>query len=55
MAHEFLFQPLLSIFTVLIAFLLMIWPGYALLHVPGHGRLRWSGALFAGPGLTLAL
>src|ERR1700688_342928 len=55
MAHELLFRPLLSIFTVLIAFLLMIWPGYALLHVLGHGRHRWSGALFAGPGLTLAM
>jgi hypothetical protein len=52
---NFFSSPLLSIFTVLIAFLLMIWPGYALLHVPGHGRHRWSGALFAGPGLTLAL
>jgi hypothetical protein len=55
MQHELLFQPLLSILTVLVAFLLMIWPGYALLHVLGHGRHRWSGALFAGPGLTLAL
>jgi hypothetical protein len=55
MAHEFLFQPLLSTFAVLVAFLLMIWPGYAVLHLLGHGRHRWSGALFAGPGLTLAL
>jgi hypothetical protein len=55
MAHEILFQPLLSTITALVAFLLMIWPGYALLHMLGHGRHRWSGALFAGPGLTLAL
>ena len=55
MVHELLFQPLLSILTVVVAFLLMIWPGYALLHVLGNGRHRWSGALFAGPGLTLAL
>jgi hypothetical protein len=55
MTEAILFQPLLSTIAVLVAFLLMIWPGYALLHVLGHGRHRWSGALFAGPGLTLAL
>jgi hypothetical protein len=55
MTEAILFQPLLSTIAVLTAFLLMIWPGYALLHVLGHGRHRWSGALFAGPGLTLAL
>jgi hypothetical protein len=55
MTDTLLFQPLLSTITLLVAFLLMIWPGYALLHVLGHGRHRWSGALFAGPGLTLAL
>ena len=55
MTDALLFQPLLSTITLLVAFLLMIWPGYALLHLLGHGRHRWSGALFAGPGLTLAL
>jgi hypothetical protein len=55
MAEAILFQPLLSTIAVLTAFLLVIWPGYALLHVLGHGRHRWSGASFAGPGLTLAL
>jgi hypothetical protein len=49
------FQPALSFVAVVVAFFLMIWPGYALLHLLGHGRHRWSGALFAGPGLTLAL
>ena len=33
----------------------MAWPGYALLHLLGHGRHRWQGALFAGPAITLAL
>ena len=55
MIEAILFQPLLSTIAVLTAFVLMIWPGYALLHLLGHGRHRWSGALFAGPGLTLAL
>jgi hypothetical protein len=49
------FQPLLSIIAVLTAFLLIIWPGYALLHMLGHGRHRWPAALFAGPAVTLAL
>ena len=39
----------------LAAFFVMIWPGYALLHLAGHGRHRWSAALFAGPAVTLAL
>jgi hypothetical protein len=50
-----LFQPLPSAFIVLAAFFVMIWPGYALLHLLGHGRHRWSAALFAGPAVTLAL
>jgi len=33
----------------------MVWPGYAVLHVLGLGRHRWSAALFAGPTITLAL
>lgn len=50
-----LFQPLPSAFIVLAAFFVMIWPGYALLHLLGHGRHRWPAALFAGPAVTLAL
>src|SRR5258708_18140847 len=55
MMHDILFQPLLSIIALLSAFMLMIWPGYALLHMLGHGRHRWPAALFAGPAVTLAL
>jgi hypothetical protein len=50
-----LFDPLLSVAAVLAAFLLMIWPGYALLHILRCGRHRWPAALFAGPAVTLAL
>src|ERR1700730_18230211 len=39
----------------LAALALMVWPGYAVLHVLGLGRHRWSAALFAGPTITLAL
>jgi hypothetical protein len=51
----FFFQALLSLVAVPTAFLLMVWPGYALLHMLGHGRHRWPSALFAGPAMTLAL
>src|ERR1700686_3119897 len=50
-----LFQPLLSLLAALTAFMLMVWPGYALLHMLGHGRHRWPAAQFAGPAVTLAL
>jgi hypothetical protein len=39
----------------LAALAFMVWPGYAVLHVLGLGRHRWSAALFAGPTITLAL
>lgn len=55
MTHEVLFQPLPSILIVLIVFLSVVWPGYAVLHVLGHGRHRWPSALFAAPAVTLAL
>jgi hypothetical protein len=55
MLSAILFQPLPSALIALAAFFVMIWPGYALLHLAGHGRHRWSAALFAGPAVTLAL
>jgi hypothetical protein len=55
MMHQVLFQPLPSILTVLTVFLMMVWPGYTVLHVLGHGRHRWPAALFAAPAVTLAL
>src|SRR6202171_4200970 len=55
MLSAILFQPLPSALIALAAFFVMIWPGYALLHLAGHGRHRWSAALFAGPAITLAL
>ena len=45
----------LSILVACVAFLVMIWPGYALLHLVGLGMRGWPHALFAGPVLTLAL
>ena len=50
-----LFQPLPSAFIALATFFVMIWPGYALLHLLGHGRHHWPAALFAGPAVTLGL
>ncbi|MEH2470455.1 hypothetical protein V1281_000300 [Nitrobacteraceae bacterium AZCC 2161] len=55
MVSSVLFQPLLSALITLAAFFVMIWPGYALLHLLGHGRHRWPAALFAGPAVTLAI
>jgi hypothetical protein len=55
MTHQLLFQPLPSALIALVAFVAMIWPGYALLHITGHGRHRWSAALYAGPAVTFAL
>ena len=55
MLSAILFQPLLSVLIALAAFFVMVWPGYALLHLAEHGRHRWSAALFAGPAVTLAL
>jgi hypothetical protein len=55
MLSAILFQPLPSALIALAAFFVMVWPGYALLHLAGHGRHRWSAALFAGPAATLAL
>jgi hypothetical protein len=55
MTREILFQPLPSILIALTAFLMMVWPGYAVLHILGHGRHRWSATLFAAPAVTLAL
>jgi hypothetical protein len=55
MMHQVLFQPLPSILTALTVFLMIVWPGYAVLHVLGHGRHRWPAALFAAPAVTLAL
>jgi hypothetical protein len=50
-----LFQPALSVALSLTAFSLVIWPGYAVLHLLGLGHHRWVGAQFAGPAVTLAL
>jgi hypothetical protein len=50
-----LFHPALSVVTVLAAFMFMIWPGYALLHLLGFGRHRWPLAEFAGAPMTLAI
>src|SRR5260221_8703346 len=51
----FFYQLSFSLVAIPTAFLLMVWPGYALLHMLGHGRHRWPAALFAGPAMTLAL
>src|SRR5258708_24941294 len=51
----FFYQLSFSLVAIPTAFLLMVWPGYALLHMLGHGRHRWPAALFAGPAGTLAL
>jgi hypothetical protein len=48
-------QPAFSLTMTLAALAFMVWPGYAVLHVLGLGRRRWSAALFAGPTITLAL
>jgi hypothetical protein len=50
-----LFQPALSILLTLLAFALMIWPGYAVLHLLGLGHRNWKESSFAGPAVTLAL
>jgi hypothetical protein len=55
MTHQFLFQPFVYVLIVLCFFFSIVWPGYAVLHLLGHGRHRWRGALFAGPVMTLAL
>ncbi|MEH2483584.1 hypothetical protein V1282_006941 [Nitrobacteraceae bacterium AZCC 2146] len=55
MPSAVLFQPLPSALIALAAFVVMIWPGYALLHLTGLGRHRWSAALYAGPAVTFAL
>jgi hypothetical protein len=55
MTSAFLFQPLPSALIALVAFVAMIWPGYALLHLTGHGRHRWAAALYAGPAVTFAI
>jgi len=53
--HTLLFQPALSVAFTLTAFGLIIWPGYAVLHLLGLGRHRWEASAFAGPAVTLAL
>jgi hypothetical protein len=53
--HTLLFQPTLSVAFTLFAFGLIIWPGYAVLHLFGFGRHRWEAATFAGPAVTLAI
>jgi hypothetical protein len=50
-----LLQPSFSVAALMTAFLSMVWPGYAILHLTGYGRHRWSAALFAGAPMTLAL
>lgn len=55
MTHQLLFQPFVSVLMVACFLFTMVWPGYVLLHLLGHGRHRWQGALFAGPAITLAL
>lgn len=55
MIHSFLFQPALSVLFSLTAFSLIVWPGYAVLHLLGLGRHRWESSAFAGPAVTLAL
>lgn len=55
MLSAILLKPFPSAIIVSTAFLLMPWPGYALLHLLGFGRHRWPAAVFAGPAVTLAL
>ena len=55
MVNYLLSQPALSVALSLSAFSLVIWPGYAVLHLLGLGHHRWVGAQFAGPTVTLAL
>lgn len=55
MIHTLLFQPALSVAFTLTAFGLIIWPGYAVLHLLGLGRHRWEASALAGPSVTLAL
>ena len=55
MTSTVLFQPFSSVIITLLAFFVMVWPGYALLHLSGHGRHKWPAALYAGPAITLAL
>lgn len=50
-----LFKPTLSTVMACAAFILMIWPGYAVLHLLGFGRHRWAAATYAGPATTLGL
>jgi hypothetical protein len=50
-----LFQPALSAALASACFALMIWPGYAVLHLIGLGRHRWPAAGLAGPAVTLAI
>jgi hypothetical protein len=53
--HSLLFQPGLSVAFALIALGLIVWPGYAILHLLGLGRHRWTASVFAGPAVTIAL
>src|SRR3981081_135289 len=55
MVNGLVFQPALSVVLTFASFAFMIWPGYALLHLLGFGRHRWSSAMFAGAPLTLAI
>jgi hypothetical protein len=53
--NSLLFLPAPSVALAVACFSFMIWPGYALLHLMGFGRHRWSPAPFAGVPLTLAI
>jgi hypothetical protein len=55
MSPALLTTPVISSATALAASFVMIWPGYAILHLAGLGRDRWPAALFAGPAMTCAL
>ena len=55
MTNDLLFSPITSMIIISAMFFLMIWPGYALLHLLGHRQSGWSAALFAGPAVTLAI
>ncbi|MBI5132529.1 MAG: hypothetical protein HZA66_24070 [Rhodopseudomonas palustris] len=55
MLSAVLSAPAVSVATALLGFFVMIWPGYAVLHLLGLGRHRWKAALFAGPAVTTAI
>lgn len=53
--RDILFHPAASLAVTLLLFLLLPWPGYAVLHVTGWGRGRTDLPLLFAPAVTLAL